>query len=221
MAPDASRPKLVSLPGDGKPRIGPIDDAQLLAAVRSGNREVASAFHHRVRPVVERALCRLLRGVDREHDDLVQMVLVELVRVIDRFRGECSLDRWASTLAAHVVYKQLRRRKLERKLFSTQDESGEAPEVPQPLQLSDQLQARSVLDRVMEHVQALKPERATAFILHDVHGYDLQEMAVIVGASVAAVQSRLVRGRADLQARLAGDTELAWVPQGNKGAGDE
>jgi|CXWL01.1.fsa_nt_gi RNA polymerase sigma-70 factor (ECF subfamily) len=222
MAPDPKRPKLISLSGNGGPRLGPIDDAQLLAAVRAGNREVAARFHHRVRPVVERSLRRLLRGIDSEHDDLMQMVLIELVRAIDRFRGECSLDRWVTTLTAHVVYKQLRRRKAERRFFVVTDESFDPTQVPQPSHAGDRLQARSALQRVMGHLNALNPDRATAFLLHDVHGYELKEMAVITQVSVAAAQSRLVRGRADLQALLAADPELMQgLREGSKGEGDE
>jgi DNA-directed RNA polymerase specialized sigma24 family protein len=46
-------------------------------------------------------------------------------------------------------------------------------------------------------------------LLHDVVGHELTEIAALTGASVAAVQSRLVRGRHELMERLgnAGDTE--------------
>jgi DNA-directed RNA polymerase specialized sigma24 family protein len=45
--------------------------------------------------------------------------------------------------------------------------------------------------------------------LHDVFGHSLTEVAAIVGASVTATQSKLVRGRRDLHQRIAADPDLA------------
>jgi hypothetical protein len=48
----------------------------------------------------------------------------------------------------------------------------------------------------------MKPDRAQAVFLHDVLGHELAEIAVMEDISVAAAQSRLVRGRKDLYKRL-------------------
>ena len=60
-------------------------------------------------------------------------------------------------------------------------------------------------------MEALEPQKAFTFLLHDVLGFDLQEIAAITGVTVAAAQKRLVRGRRDVHNELARDAELAGL----------
>jgi RNA polymerase sigma-70 factor (ECF subfamily) len=189
----------------GKAGVPALDDVQLLAAVRAGDGRAAEALYERGRPIVERTLRKLLGRSDPEHQDLFQQAMIEIVRTIDRYRGECPLDGWIATLAAHIVYKDLRHRKVERRVLSDV--------LPYEPVAQDQPAHRAVLratiDRVRAHLARMDAGRAWAFLLHDVHGYDLREMALIMGTSAAAAQSRLVRGRKELHDRISGDPELA------------
>lgn len=183
------------------------DDTELLSAVRAGDRAAATALYDRVRPQVDRTLRRLLGAHDADYQDLAQLALIELVMTIDRFRGECSLDAWVSTLTARVVYKKLRRRQLERKFFSSLGSDDVMAATSSAS--SKNTVTRDTLTRVRTHLDQLEEGRAWAFLLHDVCGYDLREMSEIMGVSVAAAQSRLVRGRRDLHSRIAADPDLA------------
>jgi RNA polymerase sigma-70 factor (ECF subfamily) len=181
-----------------------LDDYELLAAVRSGDDAAATHFYHRVRPQVAATVGRMLGVRDPDFEDVVQISLVELVRSIQSFRGECALDSWVSRVSAHVVCKQIRRRRLERGIFA-----------PAPVEIADEcrpgraLVARNLLERIRVHLNQLDQDKALAFLLHDVCGFDLREAAKILGVSVAATQKRLVRGRREVRERLAADPELA------------
>ncbi|HMI83084.1 MAG TPA: RNA polymerase sigma factor [Polyangiaceae bacterium] len=182
-----------------------VDDSQLLAAMRSGDKSVASAFHDRVRPQVDRTLLRLFRRYDVDHEDLRQLALIELVMTIARFRGECSLDSWVGALTTRIVFKHLRRRQAERRLFGVLEREDAAPQSGVG---SDPL-VRNLMQHASQHLHSMDPNRAWAFFLHDVLGYELRELAQIMGISVSAAQSRLVRGRRELHGRFASDPELA------------
>lgn len=227
MAPPAAiRPTLrvVRSPSDTPPaRLSPptLDDSELLAAVSAGDQEAAAALHDRLRPVVERSIRRILGSSDRDHEDVAQQAMIEVVFTIDRFRGDCPLDAWASTIAAHVVYKHLRRRSTERRIFEA-FRPGEDEGVASGQSLSREVSSRSLLRRVLAHLDHIDEQKAWAYVLHDVCGYDLREVAAITESTISAAQTRLVRGRRELRTRLEADTELsALLSQNAKKKGDE
>jgi len=182
------------------------DDTQLLAAVRAGDARAANALYARSQPIVERTVRKLLGRPDEEQQDISQQVMVEIVRTIDKYRGDCPFDAWLTMLAGRVVYKNLRHRKVERRVLT---DSPAPPDRAAPDGPAHRAMWRSMIDRVKKHLERLDPDRGWAFLLHDVHGYDLRETAQIMRVSVAAAQSRLVRGRKELHQRIAADPELA------------
>ena len=182
----------------------PLTMVELVDKVRAGDASAAGQFYDRLRPVVEAALRRLLGPGDSDFEDLAQVSLIEIIRSLVRYRGDCAVETWASAVTANVVFKQLRRRKLERTIFERQtlaeDKAGDS---------GDTAELRGLISRVTGHLREMPEVRATVFLLHDVFGYDLREVAAIVGSSVSATQSKLVRGRRDLHRRIAADADLA------------
>jgi len=203
--------RLVPPPADSVPPSSPrpaLDDSELLAAIRAGDPSAATALHDRTRGVVARTVARLLGNYDADAEDVAQLAFIELVNTIDHFRGDCPLDAWVSVITARIVYKQIRRRRLERRLFS----AIPAQAIHRATSATRRdLVFRDALRRVHQHLSLVDENRAWTFLLHDAHGYDLKEVASITGVSVAAAQSRLVRGRREVQERVAADPELAGV----------
>jgi RNA polymerase sigma-70 factor (ECF subfamily) len=186
-------------------------DDELLAGLRRGDPAVAPDFYWRVRPIVARTVRRLLGRLDQDGEDLVQIALIQLIEAVPRYRGECPLDAWISAVSANVIYKHIRRRRLERSLFlgnasadgDDLDGEGAGPLVTQAIE------ARQLAGRIETHLAAMNSDRAWAYLLHDVGGYSLEEIAHIAGISTAAAQSRLSRGRRELHQRIADDPALA------------
>jgi RNA polymerase sigma-70 factor (ECF subfamily) len=193
------------------PRLASGDD-EILAGVRHGNRDVAPDFYRRVKPVVDRTVHRLIGTLDSDGDDLVQVALIHLIESLPSYRGECPLDAWVSAVAANVVYKHIRRRRLERNIFAStlrsDDDFLDGYQIHGTALTS---QFREALERLGDHLAAMKAERAWAFVLHDVCGYSLEEVSHICGVSTVAAQSRLVRGRRELHRLIADDPRLVDI----------
>jgi RNA polymerase sigma-70 factor, ECF subfamily len=139
-----------------------------------------------------------------------------LVTGLGSFRGECPLDAWCSLVSARVVYRHLRRRKVERRLFVL--DGGDSFDPVERVAVSP-VGLRCLVRRVEAYLHSMDSKKSWTFVLHDVHGYELAEIAEITGSSVAAAQSRLVRGRRELHDKLAGDPELSqWLVEFHKTA---
>lgn len=184
-----------------------LDDAELLAAIARGDAAASTALYRRARPPVERTVLRILGRHDRDHDDLIQSSLIEVIRSMPAFRSECSLDTWIKRIAARTVYRTLRRRQVERRVFSSEDEVDLVSADDEGT--DTRVGAKELVARLRRHLDAIEESKAWAVVLHDVCGYDLREIADIMACSVSAAQSRLVRGRTELNERLERDPELA------------
>jgi len=194
-----------------------MDDRTLIAAAQAGQADVASTLCTRAWPQVDRTIHKLLGRRDNDHEDIAQLALFELVRTIARYRGDCSLDTWIQTVTAHVVFKHIRRRRTERRIFADALGEDEAPATP--VALDRRSLSRDILARVADHLEQINEGRAWTFVLHDIMGYELKEIAHMTKVSAAAAQSRLVRGRSDLHKRIAADPELAELLRHAEGGG--
>jgi RNA polymerase sigma-70 factor (ECF subfamily) len=201
------RPRLRAVQGGASPGEAPVSDEQLIDAVQRGDSRVADELYRRLAGVVDRTLYKVLGRREPDHDDIVQSAFEQVVLTLARqqFAGACSLETWAARVAGHVGLNALRSRRRERRWIDRTTEGSTPPEHDHPLVRQDSekaLEARSRLDQVRKHLAAMKPEQAETVFLHDALGHDLAEIAMMTGASVAATQSRLVRGRKELFKRL-------------------
>ncbi len=189
------------------------DDASLIEAIAAGNASRAVLLYDRLRPVVTRTI-RALASPELDREDLMQQAFVELVVSLRSRPQVRSLDAWAATIAARTVYQRLRRAKLEERFAAVRDEAHEGSDSTLerarnpgdgPLLTTIRRQALRQAGAVLAR---LNQSRVQVFLLHDVHGFELKEIADILGLTVANAQSRLVRGRGDVHTALAAEPEL-------------
>lgn len=207
----ADAPKLVVLHGgadassatSAEAPSGVLSDEAIVEAVRLGDRSCADQLYFRLVDAVDITLFRIFGRREADHEDLVQRAFEQIVLTLSRrtFAGACSLRTWASAITARVAFNVLRSRRRERAVLVTtppdQLEGGSHAPDAESVSL-----AREDIERLRRHLTRMKPDRAQAVFLHDVLGHELAEIAVMEDISVAAAQSRLVRGRKDLYKRL-------------------
>jgi RNA polymerase sigma-70 factor (ECF subfamily) len=201
-AQGSTRPALRLVPG-GNEGEAPSSDEQIIEAVQRGEHRVAGQLYDRLFGVVDHTLFRVFGRREADHDDLVQTVFEQIVVTLSRrsYARACNLKTWASSIASHVGFNALRSRRRERRVLD-REVTVESSVVPTRSDAESLAAARVELDRVRRHLLAMKPDQAQTVFLHDVLGHELAEIALMMQVSVAAAQSRLVRGRRELYRRL-------------------
>ena len=184
--------------------VGELSDDDLVLAIQGGDRKVGRLLYTRLVRVIDATLTRVLGPNQPDHDDWVQAAFEEVVRTIykGQFKGRCRLTSWAASIACHVGLNAIRSRKTERGIFDRGQNVEDSNLRHAPRDTERALEARDELRQLRRALATLSPGRAEAVLLHDALGYDLSEVAKMTSSSEAAVQSRLVRGRRDLQERL-------------------
>jgi RNA polymerase sigma-70 factor (ECF subfamily) len=198
-------------PADGSegaaPRGTGLSDADICRALAAGDAWAAEVVYDRVEDVVDAVLYRLLGPGDSERDDLAQQALERVIGTIvsGRFSQGCSLRSWATLITQHLAIDTMRSRSRERRLFDRSVAPAALELVAEDNRTPERAaDTRRRVERLLGALSAVNRARAEAVVLHDILGHDLAEIASLTGVTVAAAQSRLVRGRKDVLKFIAG-----------------
>lgn len=175
-------------------------------AVRLAQQGDAAAFEclYRLHSRHVYALCLRMVGNTAEAEDLTQDAFLQSFRKIQTFLGESAFSTWLHRLTVNLVLMRLRKKKV----VSTSLEETTAPnevsgEPHNDFGAPDPLMAGS-LDRLnLERAMARLPEGyKTVFILHDIQGYQHQEIAGMMDCSAGNSKSQLHKARKRLRELL-------------------
>ena len=178
--------------------VGTAKDLELARAASRGDmasfEEIYKRHHRRVYSVC----LRMLQNAS-EAEDLTQDVFIQLYRKIGSFRGDSAFTTWLHRMTVNQVLMHFRKRTV--KYEKTTDE-GETPvqivsgtSDPGKMRIVDKI----ALDNAIEH---LPPGYKNVFVLHDVEGFEHEEVAKILGCSVGTSKSQLHKARLKLQKLL-------------------
>ena len=174
------------------------DKAAVLDSIRRAQAGDVNAFELLYREHAGRifALClRLQAGNSAEATELMQDVFIKAWRRLATFRGDCAFSSWLHRMAVNTMLENARsdRRRIGRVL--PMDDTSLLPGAARSSGVE--------LKMDMEDAIASLPRGARlAFVLHDVEGYQHQEIAEQLSVSVGTVKAQLHRARRLLRERL-------------------
>jgi RNA polymerase sigma-70 factor (ECF subfamily) len=145
------------------------------------------------------SLCLRMTQNPPEAEDLAQEVFIQLFRKIGSFRGDSAFTTWLHRMTVNQVLMHFRKRSV--KLEQTTEE-GDTP--VQVVVGTGNPMTMPVVDRIAldKAISQLPPGYRTVFLLHDVEGYEHEEIARQLGCSVGTSKSQLHKARMKLRVLL-------------------
>lgn len=174
-------------------------DESLLERARAGDEDAFLSIYTRHRVAIYRFACRLL-GDAAAAEDVTHDCFLSLFKHAERFdtaRG-VSLRTYLFAAVRNLSLKHFRRAAHET-LFDEAADERSAPDTEQPLSRMLEAELSATVRAAVENLPALQRE---VLILFEFENLSLQEIAVVVGAEVNTVKSRLARARAGLRRTL-------------------
>ena len=156
--------------------------------------EIYNRHHRRVY-----SICLRMLQNTTEAEDLTQDVFIQLHRKIGSFRGDSAFTTWLHRLTVNQVLMHFRKRNVK---FEKTTEEGETPiqivggtQNPRKMPVVDKI-------AIQDAIAQLPDGYRNVFVLHDVEGYEHEEVARILGCSVGTSKSQLHKARLKLRKLL-------------------
>lgn len=169
--------------GDGPPRDAP-----------SGAQEVDRIFREHG-PFVWRALRRL--GVaPSDADDACQEVFVVVFRKLGEYEGRSQMRTWLYGIAVRVAAAHRRKAHTRREVPTEEPVGPETASAANPEGAVADREALALLDRALDE---LDDDKRAVFVLYEVEGLEMPEVAEAVGCPLQTAYSRLHAARKEVE----------------------
>jgi RNA polymerase sigma-70 factor, ECF subfamily len=203
-------------------------DSELVKRAQEGDADAfADLFHaHKARIY---SLCLRMTNNSAEAEDLTQDAFLQVFRKLATFRGESALSTWLYRIAVNTVLMHFRKKTpCKLSLDEPCAKNGESKPIRREYGTRDNRLAGSI-DRITLNraIKELPDGYRKVFLLHEVEGYEHQEIAEFLGCSTGNSKSQLHKARLRMRELLMArpepqiparqynvpDPEEAMVPQ--------
>ena len=184
-------------------------DQEVIQAVLDGDAQRYAELVDRYQQPMRRLAFGLL-GNDEDAKDASQEAFVKAYQSLRRFRGEGKFSTWLYRIVVNVcqdAYRRRARQPMVAAQVGVQDESQEHGtffvDVEDPTASPRDRAANQELSRQLSGaINALPQRQRTAFVLHQLHGMPLEDVAAVMRCRLGTVKSHVFRATEHLRVRL-------------------
>ena len=141
------------------------------------------------------SLCLRMTNNSAEAEDLTQDAFLQVFRTLPTFRGESALSTWLYRIAVNTVLMHLRKRVVCRVSFDDCEEGDESVLRRQYGCKDSRLSGAVDRIAITRALKELPSGYRTMFLLHEVQGYEHQEIAKLLDCSAGNSKSQLHKAK--------------------------
>jgi RNA polymerase sigma-70 factor (ECF subfamily) len=173
----------------------------------------ATLFHtHKARIY---SVCLRMTNNAAEAEDLTQDAFLQVFRKITSFRGDSAFSTWLHRISVNTVLMHFRKKSLNHVSLDEPYDNEDGGKVRREIGTKDNNLAGCV-DRIalVRAIKELPPGYRTIFVLHEIEGYEHQEIAEMLGCSVGNSKSQLYKAKLRIRELLAHSPEARLAIRG-------
>ena len=194
---------------DANPAVRFDSDLELVKHAHEGNADAFACLFHAHKARIY-AVCLQMTNNAAEAEDLTQDTFLQVFRKLATFRGDSALSTWLYRIAVNIVLMHFRKKTLWQ---ISLDESCSAKTVGREYGSRDDRLAGSVDRIALERaIKELPVGYRTIFLLHEVEGYEHQEIAELLGCCVGNSKSQLHKAKLRIRELLNRALEESELP---------
>jgi RNA polymerase sigma-70 factor (ECF subfamily) len=180
------------------PKLAKTAEAEAIERAKQGDEAAFEVLYNLHKRRVY-SLCLRMVSNPAQAEDLAQEAFLQLFRKVGTFRGESAFSTWLHRMTVNVVLMNLRKKGLP--VVSLEETIETDEESPKKELGGPDLKLAGSLDRLQlqRAIEKLPPGYKTIFVLHDVEGFEHNEIATMVGCSIGNSKSQLHKARLKLR----------------------
>ena len=171
-------------------------EAEMIARAQQGD---STAFEWLFRQHSQKVyrLCLKMLKDKVEAEDLTQEAFLRVFRNIASFRGESAFSTWLHRIAVNTVLMHLRKNRQLKFCSSLPAENGDGGRASQPEECVPDLRLEGLVDRlaIKRALEFMPAGYKRVLVLHDIVGYQHNEIAAMLGCTTGNSKSQLHKAR--------------------------
>ena len=181
---------------------------ELLERAARGDRDAQQELLSQIYGFVRKTLYQLQLGNPHDLADLQQQALLGVLTSVGRFRRDGPFSAWVASICVHVFRDHLRKKKRSPIRLMDVDEAP-TPVQPSPM---GAIEARIALNDCARALRQMSENHRTVFILRNVHGYSIREIAKMMNSAESTTRLRLYYARRFFK-RMLRTSDLGFLAQ--------